>query len=123
MKEKKEKQRGEAQRVFFNTVLGRRIRLFRERARLSQMELARAIGYTSSGMMSQIERGLVGMEISKLLKVAAALGVHPVALLSDLDLAVEQLVNLSDFAKLIKNPNAKNLEAILTLLRDSGREG
>ncbi|HRR41753.1 MAG TPA: helix-turn-helix transcriptional regulator [Syntrophales bacterium] len=106
-------------RVLLNTAIGRRIRIIRKRARLSQMDLARAAGYTSSGMLSQIERGLVGMELSKLLRVADALGVHPVALLSDLDLTDEQLIHLSEFAKLLKSPNPKNLEAILTLLKDA----
>lgn len=52
------------------------------------------------------------------MKAAVFLGVHPAALLTELNLTDEQLKQLSKFAMLIQHPEkAKNLDAILTLLK------
>lgn len=107
----------EGARTLFHKQLGARIKMFREKRGIGQVELATACGYSSTGTISQIERGMSGMEISRLMKAADYLGVHPAALLTKLDLTDDQLERLSKFALLISHPDkAKNLEAILALL-------
>mgnify|MGYP000863326140 CR=1 FL=1 len=109
---------GEGGKTLFHKQLGARLRMFREAKRISQIELAQACGYNSTGTISQIERGISGMEVSKLVRAAAFLGIHPAALLTELNLTDEQLKQLSKFALLIQHPEkAKNLDAILTLLK------
>lgn len=105
-------------KTLFHKKLGERLKMFREAKRISQIELAQACGYNSTGTISQIEMGISGMEVSKLMKAAVFLGVHPAALLTELNLTDEQLKQLSKFAMLIQHPEkAKNLDAILTLLK------
>ncbi len=55
--------------------LGRRIKWFRVRAKLSQLELETAID-ASAGMISRIERGQVNPTKESVLKIAKALGIN-----------------------------------------------
>lgn len=59
---------------------GERIRSLRERAGLSQAELARRLG-VNQGRVSAIEREGADLRVSTLLRLAAALAVRP----SDID--------------------------------------
>lgn len=52
-----------------------RIRMLREMNGMSQDELARKCGYNGRSMISRIESGQIDLQISKLEKIAVALGV------------------------------------------------
>ena len=52
-----------------------RIRMLRESMGMSQEELAHKCGYTGRSMISRIEAGQVDLQVSKLMLIAAALGV------------------------------------------------
>ena len=55
-----------------------RIRMLRESMGMSQEELAHKCGYTGRSMISRIEAGQVDLQVSKLVLIAAALGVDAV---------------------------------------------
>lgn len=102
-----------------NERIGSRIRKYRKRIGMTQTELAKAVGYTSSGMMSQVENGLVGVEISKLQKIAKVLGVHPGALIAFEEFDDQALAALMKFEHLlVAKPKPKYLDAILALMKD-----
>ncbi len=101
----------------FNEKFGRRVRYFRKKTGLTQIELAKAVGYTSSGTISLVERGVVGVELSKLMKIADTLGVPASILIADEDLSEDQIVALTRFVEVLTKPNAKHREAILALLK------
>lgn len=67
--------------------LGRRIRFLRRSRDLSQEELAAAAGL-SRNFLGAVERGAHGIDVVRLVKIAAALGVDPAALVSRQDTAV-----------------------------------
>lgn len=62
---------------------GARLKRYREAADLSQIELARAIGYNSKAAISKIERGQRDMPRSLIQLAADKLGISPLALFVD----------------------------------------
>lgn len=58
-----------------NKKIGQRIKMLRKDADLTQMDLARQLGYNSTGMISQVEAGSRGMDLDKLARCAEILGV------------------------------------------------
>lgn len=52
-------------KTLFHKKLGERLKMFREAKRISQIELAQACGYNSTGTISQIEMGISGMDIDR----------------------------------------------------------
>jgi transcriptional regulator with XRE-family HTH domain len=70
------------ERAFLRS-LGKRIRLLRVEHELSQEQLAHAAGM-SRNFVSSIERGIHGIDIVRLLRLAAAFGISLDALLSNL---------------------------------------
>lgn len=64
-------------------IVGARIRHFRQMKRMNQQELADKVGYTSKGMVSQVEAGKVNIAMDKLAKIANALGVTIYDLMKD----------------------------------------
>lgn len=60
--------------VFSKTEAGRRLRTLRERRGISQMKLAEALGVTQSNV-SAMERGLRGLTVHQVTKLAKALKV------------------------------------------------
>lgn len=66
-------------------LVGRRIKLYREMRGMSQLELARAVGYkaaSSRTTIAKVEAGVVDVRTEKLKKYAAALGVDPLVLMA-----------------------------------------
>lgn len=53
---------------------GEIIRAARTKAGVSQAELARRIGYTNQSSVSQIERGVIGLDMETAVRIADALG-------------------------------------------------
>ncbi len=100
--------------------IGPRIRFFRERARLSQDELASLLQYESgSSMISQVERGCAGMSVEQAIKAAKILKVNPSALLSERELSNEEIELLSEFLTLLENKTHPNMGAIQALIKAS----
>lgn len=66
----------------FDEIFGYNLKLLREKAGMKQTDLAKNSGITQSAV-SQVENGIKGMSLETVHKAAEALGVHPVALLSD----------------------------------------
>ncbi|MBR6459328.1 MAG: helix-turn-helix transcriptional regulator, partial [Actinomycetaceae bacterium] len=62
---------------------GVRLKRYREAANMSQLELARAIGYNSKAAISKIENGQRDMPRSLIQLAADALGISPLALFTD----------------------------------------
>ena len=62
---------------------GARLKHYREAAKLSQLELARACGYTSKAAISKIENGQRDMPRSLIQLAADKLGISPLALFTD----------------------------------------
>lgn len=108
----------------FLKVLGSRIRFFRERAGMTQSELARAIGLSAeAGAISQVERGMFQMESLNLVNISKALHIHPAALMTEKPLTNEDLVILSDFLKVLESKDSSaNWGAIKTLIQADAKE-
>ena len=101
---------------------GRRVRLFREREQLSQLELGSKVGYTSSGTISQIENGLFIVHPNKRVLLAKALRVHPVVLESERVLSNGDLESLAIFMDILQNPKSYEHSAeIKRLIKSSDR--
>jgi len=102
----------------YRHILGKKIRILREMVEMTQMDLANALGYTSTGMVSQIETGAKGMDPEKIIKAAKIFGVHPSVLISDVEMTredVEMFVNLSIILK--SKDKAIHFSAIRELLK------
>ncbi len=101
----------------FAEVVGGRIRFLRKRLKISQTELGKAVGYTSSGSVSLVERGKIMMEPEKLIKAAEVLKVDPIVLFTREELTQDQIlmaVNLFKmFSKKEKSPHLDSIKALL----------
>ena len=86
----------------FKTVLGKKIKMLRELKQIGQVELARALGYKSTGTISLIENGKKGMKVSSILKASTFFKIHPAVLLSPLEVDKEDLEMFSDLMKLME---------------------
>lgn len=86
-----------------------RIKNTRREKGLTQDELAKAVGYTSRAMISQIEKGQINLPQSKIVEIAKALGVTPA-----------YLVGFSDDEN---NPFRVQFEYIATLWAELNEEG
>ena len=75
----------------FRKMLGKKIKALRIGKGITQVELAKALGFTSTGAISQVESGLRGMTFESILNTAKLLGVHPVFLLTP------DYIELADF--------------------------
>ena len=98
-----------------NMVIGSRIRFFRQLRGLTQTDLAKKAGYTSSGTFSLIERGLSGMSNQKIEETARFLDVHPYILTADNKLTNSELLLLDRLSKIIQRATP-NLEEIKKLI-------
>lgn len=78
-------------------IIGKKIRLLRKMKKITQVRLGRALGYTSTGTISQIENGVRGLQLASIMKVAHIFGVHPAVLISPIDIKDQ-----SDFILLSK---------------------
>jgi len=85
-----------------NEIIGKRIRILREKAEMSQVELARLIGLTSSGIISQVENGERGLKGENLAKVAEIFGVEEIALTASKDLSWTSVKMVTEFTRLLR---------------------
>jgi len=77
----------ENERKEYLLAFGRRVRAYRESAKMTQDELAVKAGYANgknpSGTISKIERGVMEITQSKIADIAKALGIEPYELFTD----------------------------------------
>ena len=74
----------------FRHILGKKIRKLRTTSGKTQVELAKELGFTSTGAISQIENGLKGLKVESIVKAAEVFGVHPFVLMTPYDLGQEE---------------------------------
>ena len=96
-----------------DAILGKRVRMARENMGISQLELARKLGYKSGSTIARIENGDNDLTQSKLVKFAAALNVTPGFLLGD---ALEVTLT-GDTRRQVTPPDGARLAAILRQLQ------
>jgi transcriptional regulator with XRE-family HTH domain len=82
--------------------IGKKIRMLREMANMTQIELAAAIGMSSTGAISQIENGEKGIKLHAILRAADVLGIHPIVLLSINDMDKSDLKLMIDMMSFMK---------------------
>lgn len=94
--------------------LGGKIRYRRQQLNISQQELAEAVGYTSKGMISNIEAGRVNIPMDKLVMIAHCLSVKPSYLLSD-----EQAPDMKLYEKIsdLSDEEQKQVLAYISIIR------
>ncbi len=83
--------------------MGHKIQVFRKLKRITQVELAKELGYLSTGTLSQIENGVRGVDVEKMPKLAEILGVPLPILLSDIDISEEDAKLLVKLVNLMKD--------------------
>jgi transcriptional regulator with XRE-family HTH domain len=108
----------------FLKVFGERLKYFRDRAGMTQSQLATSIGLSAgAGAISQIEKGVIGMEPVNIVNAAKTLKIHPAALLTNDELTNEELEILSEFlAILALKDKTANWGAIKTLIQKDTKE-
>jgi transcriptional regulator with XRE-family HTH domain len=102
----------------FNILVGKKVRLLRQRDGMSQVDLAKLLGYTSTGTISQVERGLRGMDVDKIIQTAKIFGISPEFLLSDKEYDEQSLKMIVNFQKIIENPQSTKFKRLQETLRD-----
>jgi transcriptional regulator with XRE-family HTH domain len=69
-----------------NKIIGNKIKYLRKINEITQVELKKELGFTSTGTISQVENGKKGLKLASLMKVAKIFGVHPAVLISPVDI-------------------------------------
>jgi transcriptional regulator with XRE-family HTH domain len=80
-------------------IMGKKIRILREMNNVTQMELAKILGYKSTGAISLIENGIKGMKHVVVIKAAEFFRIHPTVLFSPANLDEDELEIYSDVMK------------------------
>lgn len=80
---------------------GKNLRSFRERAKLSQRELADRAGMNQS-TYSRLERGVTSVPLGTLLAVARALDISPAQLVDAANLEPEQFASNAELGRLMQ---------------------
>ena len=101
----------------YNEIVGRRLRYLREYRKMTQEELARYLGYTSSGTMSLIEAGERGMSKRRIIEAARKLDVHPYVLQTPDEIPHDKLILVSEIIKIVLDPTKEQTtEAISAIV-------
>lgn len=103
-----------------SNIFGQKLRQFRKLAGLTQIELSLELGYSDgSSAISQIERGIKGMQQDKLLMLGKVLGVDPAILFSPDQYTDEQARMIIEFYKVMrsgpKHPHFASFKALLNI--------
>lgn len=80
----------------YRKTLGKKVRLLREQSGVTQVDLASALGFKSTGTISLVENGINGLKMTSIIKLAKYFGVHPAVLISSIDMEKEDLKIFSD---------------------------
>jgi len=100
----------------YNQRVGERIKLFREIQGFSQVELAKMLGYQSTGAFSLIEAGERGLNRTKLAQAAKILDTFPEVLTADSKLTKQEILDLNKFLHIRTNPKHPKHKEMLKLL-------
>lgn len=90
---------------------GKRLKFYREKANLSQDELARACGYSDRSSITKIEKGERDLSIDKLKPICIALGVSPMVFFEDK--YVENSIHESNLLSLFRKLSERGKEDVL----------
>lgn len=90
---------------------GKRLKFYREKANLSQDELARACGYSDRSSITKIEKGERDLSIDKLKPICIALGVSPMVFFEDK--YVENRIHESNLLSLFRKLSERGKEDVL----------
>jgi transcriptional regulator with XRE-family HTH domain len=98
---------------------GRRTRYLRELTNTTQEDLRKALGYSSTGAISQVENGSKGMKLDAIAKAADFFGVHPAVMLSPVSIPKSELMLVIKMMNMIKRKEKhKNYQEIMDLLNN-----
>jgi transcriptional regulator with XRE-family HTH domain len=86
----------------FRQMLGKKIKTLRTARGITQVELARALGFTSTGAISQVENGLRGLMFESIINAAIVLDVHPVFLMDPDDIESDNCELISAMLRLFE---------------------
>jgi len=86
----------------FRQMLGKKIKTLRTARGITQVELARALGFTSTGAISQVENGLRGLTFESIMNAAKVLEVHPVFLMTPDDIELDDCELVSAMLRLFE---------------------
>ena len=86
----------------FRQMLGKKIKTLRTARGITQVELARALGFTSTGAISRVENGLRGLMFESIINAAKVLDVHPVFLMDPDDIESDDCELISAMLRLFE---------------------
>lgn len=107
----------------FRHILGSKIKKLRTISDKTQVELAKELGFTSSGAISQVENGIRGLTVKSIMKAARVLDVHPIVLLMPGEMDKDDIEMISAMFELFKKRSERpdqvcpRIEAIRKLLQ------
>lgn len=101
--------------------LGSKMARLRDLRKVTQMDVAYAIGYNSTGMLSKIEAGLSGMSYEQICKAAEFFGIHPAVLMTPQDYTDDELQMIVNLMKLLKDQSNPHYQSIKSLLDQATR--
>lgn len=90
----------------YKTILGKKVRQLRRAAGMSQTGLADLLGYTSTGMISQIENGIKGMDQEKIRRLAEVFNVPEFLLMSSEDFSDDAMQMFMNLKKVTDSPDS-----------------
>lgn len=100
----------------FNEILGEKIKTLRLINGLSQDQVRKALGYSSSGSLSRIENGEIGMANENIYKAAELFDIHPAFLFSPKEMSEKQLKMCTNLMKLFEIEDSPHLPVVESLL-------
>lgn len=103
--------------------VGDRIRSAREAKGMTQLELAKKIGYTTTGAMSLIESGKRDLALDKVREIAKVLDVTPNWLMGWADSPVLIKTDQEITAEMLKDLTSAQLEEVRLFIRFLQYEG
>lgn len=104
----------------YNVMIGKRLRYLREYRGMTQEELGRHLGYTSSGTVSLIEAGERGMSKRRIIDTARKLDVHPYILQTPDEIPHDKLILISEIIKVVLDPTKEQTtEAIHAIVNQA----
>jgi transcriptional regulator with XRE-family HTH domain len=86
----------------FRQMLGKKIKTLRTARGITQVELARALGFTSTGAISQVQNGLRGLMFESIINAAKVLDVHSVFLMDPDDIESDDCELISAMLRLFE---------------------
>ena len=109
-------------------IMGKKIRILREMNGVTQVELAKILGYKSTGTISLIENGIKGMKHVVVIKAAEFFRIPPSVLFLPADMDKDELEIFSAVMRLLderrKNPKqiTPHVEILKRMLLETLRE-